>query len=308
MNKLNWCILGAGSMGCLWAAKLSEKGISPTLILRPERFHGLGKNQVTLKLTAFSGIVTEHHLSITSAKAINTPIDRLIVCTKAQDAKKAVLPLKDQLTPASSLLLLQNGMGSQQEIVDLLPEQNIWAGSSTDGAFLTEPFKVCHAGKGETTIGEIQWGHQTAQFPFSDLLDNFGLAVHKTSDIKQILWRKLAVNCCINGLTALYDCKNGALVDHQEKYKHLTNLISETSRTLKGLNKNLNTDISRLVESVCRKTANNISSTCQDARSDRMTELAYINGFLLNLARQHGIAMPEYSKLLSALKLKGIAL
>ncbi len=108
-------------------------------------------------------------------ETIHSPTNRLIVCTKAQDSLSALNSVKPHLADNCRILLLQNGMGSQQIIRDALPTQTIWAGSSNDGAYLSAPFEVCHAGQGQNWIGPLR-GHQCEQ-GFNDLCDNFRLKV-----------------------------------------------------------------------------------------------------------------------------------
>lgn len=308
MTDLNWYILGAGSMGCLWAGWLWEKGLNPIVIVRPERFDRLEKKQVPLHIRTCDGRSHHYRVTLTSADGLPTPIDRLIVCTKAQDARDAVLAITSHLSPTSQILLLQNGMGSQQQLAMRLPETGVWAGSSTDGAFLEAPFSVCHAGCGETVMGLLHGGRHPEPRAFAPLQESFGLKVQQVAAIEPYLWRKLAVNCCINGLTALYNCHNGALLDNPRCYVHLRAVIVETRQALAWLGVSLQEDLAALVASVCRNTASNISSTCQDARAGRVTELAYINGFLMQRVRQLGLDLPVHARLLAKLKNRGIKL
>ena len=156
MNDSGWYILGAGSIGCLWAAKLYQSGIQASLILRPHRFQQLNSpSSALLKITDTLGKQTKIPIKVTTAASISQPIKTLLVTTKAQHARDAVASIQTLLTDTSRLLLLQNGMGSQQDIASDLPEQDIWAGSSTDGAYLTAPFHVTHAGQGVTFIGKL---------------------------------------------------------------------------------------------------------------------------------------------------------
>nr|MDT0253782.1 2-dehydropantoate 2-reductase [Endozoicomonas sp.] len=202
MKSDNWYILGAGSMGCLWAASLCHKGEAPRLILRDSNYQQLKESHAPLKLTT-AGQSFQYHVDVVSPETLNAPINRLIVCTKAQNALEAINSIKSHLTESGQILLLQNGMGSQQAINEAFPTQSVWAGSSTDGAYLAAPFEVCHAGQGETWIGPMT-DNSVSVDRFNDLLSNFRLKVSPCDTIEQKLWEKLAINCCINGLTALF--------------------------------------------------------------------------------------------------------
>lgn len=309
MHSDNWYILGAGSIGCLWAASLCHKGEHPYLILRENRYqqlkenHQLMKNHVSLKLSA-AELSVQYDVDVVSPATVNVPISRLIVCTKAQSSLEAINSVKPHLTENCQILLLQNGMGSQQAINEAFPTQTVWAGSSTDGAYLAAPFEVCHAGQGQTWIGPMK-NDETSVDSFNDLLNNFRLKVTPCDNIEQKLWEKLAINCCINGLTALFNCRNGELLDNSEKQSWLDQLIDETSTVLAALQIQI-PSLKERVYGVCQTTANNISSTCQDARLGRTTELSFINGFLIDQAKGLGIPVKSHKQLMDKLRTSGI--
>lgn len=315
-NKPVWHVLGAGSIGCLWAASLCKKGHQVRLILREPRYQQIRAQctpsslppSIKIKLSTKSG-QEQYRIDIGSSSSPGTEaISRLIVATKAQDALAAVTSIKKHLSKHCRILLLQNGMGSQQSIASALPEHSVWAGSSTDGAYLKAPFDVVHAGRGTTFIGPLESpSEHTApgeHHGFEDLLHAFHLKVQVTTPIEQKLWEKLVVNSCINGLTALFNCKNGELLDQGQKQGWLDQLIEETSQVLEICQPSLDQNPEKLAERVyhvCRMTAANISSTCQDVRQGRKTELGFINRFLINQAEQVHLKVPGHHQLMEAL-------
>ena len=303
MDKQIWYVLGAGSIGCLWAASLCHKKQPVRLLVKNERYYNLpAPGQVELTLS-HQKERTSYPVSVTCAAELKEPVSRLIVCTKAQDALDAVKAITHNLTEDCKILLLQNGMGSQQAIVQAFPELSVWAGSATDGAYLNKAFDVCHAGKGMTSIGPLS--KTFCDDDFAPLLEKFRLDVQRVEDIEQTLWKKLAINCCINGLTALFNCHNGELLDQGEKQQWLDQLANEVNDVLAATSR----PVKNLVESVhhiCQITADNVSSTCQDARKGRSTELAYINHYLIKQADILQIPVPGHKKLMAALARQGI--
>ena len=303
MEKPIWYVLGAGSIGCLWAASLCRKKHSVRLLVRNERYKNLpNPNKVELTLSHQK----ENHqytVAASCAAELNEPVSRLIICTKAQDSLTAIRAIVSNLTDDCKILLLQNGMGSQQAIAEAFPDLSVWAGSATDGAYLNAPFNVCHAGKGMTSIGPLTPSCSAADF--EPLFEKFCLDVQWVEDIEQMLWKKLAINCCINGLTALFNCHNGELLDKGEKQQWLDQLIIEVNDVLTVTSKPIK-NLAESVQHICQITACNISSTCQDARKGQRTELAYINHYLIEQANRHIISVPTHKKLMADLAKQGI--
>ncbi len=292
-------ILGAGALGSLWAAKLSKSN-EVILILRNPTHKTHNYQFIEQELT------TDVSLPCESATSTNNLIDVLLVFTKSYDTLLALSQIEHRLSPSSKIILFQNGMGCQQTLIKTLPHHRIYAASTTEGANSPTKGTIIYAGKGETWLGDIskekpectiETEHLTA------LLSSSTLDVFSTKDIWQRLWLKLAINCAINPFTALLNCKNGEIREHQLFKSSITPLSQELSSAIQ-LNKiELSAeDIQTKVEEVLEKTANNISSMLQDVRAGKPTEIDFMNGYIQTIANEHTIPFPVNAELLKRMK------
>ena len=205
-------ILGAGSLGSLWACRLARAGKAVRLILRDEQ--RLAAYQAAGGLTLLEQDLTSHYAIPAETDQAHAPIHRLLVACKAYDAAPAIARLAPRLAAGAELVLLQNGLGSQDEVADQVPHARCIFASSTEGAFREDDWRVRFAGQGFNWLGDPvnpsvpQW--------FDDLHDA-AIPAEWTVDILTRLWRKLALNCAINPLTVLHDCHNGGLLAHRSK-------------------------------------------------------------------------------------------
>ncbi|ANB11643.1 2-dehydropantoate 2-reductase PAN5 [Sugiyamaella lignohabitans] len=121
------------------------------------------------------------------------------------------------------------------------------------------------------------------------------------SEFKVAQYEKLIVNAAINPLTAIFRCTNGQLLEMENSEKVLYDIVKESCSILKTharatfaeddlllVNTQLNPHrMLRVVQDVCRSTANNKSSMLVDVERGNSTELPYINGYLIELGKQH---------------------
>jgi len=225
-------------------------------------------------------------------------VDWLVVTTKASDTLAALKPLQTKLHVVKRVLLLQNGMGQQQEVADWLSQQpqspELWAGISTEGAYRSNPEQVVYAGAGETVIG--RWNSDQKKQPDSQLNNT-----QIVSDIRQRITAKLAINAVINPLTAIHRCRNGELVTNPEYHQQLQKLAVETQQFFQKQGWLLPFDLKQRAAEVATATGNNRSSTLQDVLNHQPTELAYINGYLWRLAQQQQYPLPITRQILEEL-------
>lgn len=277
-------ILGAGSMGLLLAARLAPVA-NVVLIRRP------GCYPAQRELILQEGNTQQRQL-LAQAEAATLPTlaQRVIVCTKAYDALPALQQLGERLPATASLLLMQNGMSSQEEILRAFPQATVYAASSTEGAYRPTPDSVVHAGRGSTHIGRLQG----AEEDWVSLLQSAGLSSEPAEPIRWHLANKLRVNALINPLTVLHDCHNGELLERPAVLAAMRRLGEEADTVLSAAGYRFDDSAFAQACEVAQRTASNISSMLQDARAGRRLEIDAITGYLLQLAEHHHISAPEH--------------
>lgn len=224
--------------------------------------------------------------------ANDAPIERLLVACKAYDAEAAVAQVAHRLTPAAELILLQNGLGSQDAVAARVPQTRCIFASSTEGAFREGDWRVVFAGHGYTWLGDSS--HPVPPFWLDDL-DAAGIPHAWSVDILTRLWRKLALNCAINPLTVLHDCRNGGLQQHQCE---VATLCSELAQLLEHCGQPAAAqDLQQEVERVILATAANYSSMYQDVANQRRTEISYLLGHACEVAARHQLVLPHLNQL-----------
>ncbi|VVN63826.1 2-dehydropantoate 2-reductase [Pseudomonas fluorescens] len=285
-----WHILGAGSLGTLWATRLARAGVPVRLILRDEA--RLTSYQSSTGLTLVEHGVEQTYPVTGETPNSPEPIHRLLVACKAYDAQSAVAQLQHRLAPDAELILLQNGLGSQDAVAAQVPQARCLFASSTEGAFRDGDWRVVFAGHGYTWLGDA--GHPTPP-PWLDDLRAAGIPHEWSADILTRLWRKLALNCAINPLTVLYHCRNGELKTH---HCEVATLCAELSELLECCGQPAAAlDLQHEVERVIHATAANYSSMYQDVANGRRTEISYLLGYACQVAKRHQLNLPHLQQL-----------
>ncbi|MCU7248415.1 putative 2-dehydropantoate 2-reductase [Pseudomonas koreensis] len=285
-----WHVLGAGSLGTLWATRLARASLPVRLIVRDaER---LLSYQAAGGLTLVEqGEANTYDVPGETPDA-DEPIRRLLVACKAYDAENAVAGVAHRLAPDAELILLQNGLGSQEAVANRVPQARCICASSTEGAFRDGDWRVVFAGHGYTWLGDA--GHPVPPFWLDDL-EAANIPHEWSADILTRLWRKLALNCAINPLTVLHDCRNGGLQQH---HCEVATLCSELAELLERCGQPAAADnLQPEVERVIHATAANYSSMYQDVANQRRTEISYLLGHACKVAERHRLNLPHLKQL-----------
>lgn len=290
-----WHILGAGSVGCLMARLLAEHDISPRLILSsPARRADWQAEQLDYQYQQQRQKVA---VQLLCAAELKTPLDHLLICTKTYTTERALTPLLPYITPQTTLLLLQNGMGMHEWMMQTFPDNLLILGTISHGAYRTRADHVVHSGWGQCYWGT--WQPSTAPQTMTPLLSSAWEA-QWCDDMQVRLWHKLAVNSAINPLTVLYNCKNGELLQNAEALALMQTLCTELTAIMHQLAIPLPTDgLWPLVRSIAERTAANISSMRQDVLNNKPTEIDAITGHILRKSQQLGMSCPAHEEVMT---------
>ena len=277
---MNIVILGPGAIGRLWAYQLHKAG-----------------HQVALWGTQPAGeycLIQDDLAPITLAynqPATLKQADLLLVCVKAWQVETALLPLLDKLAPQTMLLFIHNGMGVLDTLTERLSDYPLLIATTTHGALKKGAHHVMHTGQGTTQLGAVNAQGERCDF-LVDVLNHALPHVLWADNITHALWHKLAINCVINPLTAIENCRNGQLAN--TNYRPLLNqLINELVSVMQA--EQVPIEPQQLTESIDRvieATSQNYSSMQQDIAQQRPTEIDFITGYVIKKAAQHGLTVP----------------
>lgn len=287
---MNITIVGPGAIGSLWACKLHQAGHNVSLCSRSTA------KQLSIKLDNHSEILCHNN---DDQRLHQT--DVLLITVKAWQVEAALLPLLKKLDPKTILLFMHNGMGAVDALQSHISHFPIALATTTHGALKPSTNHVLHTGNGQTQIGAYNDLGQQCSF----LADVFNHALPNTawnSNINTALWNKLAINCAINPLTALHQCKNGDLAQPQFQIE-IQEIVTELVQVMKA--NHIQADEKSLLNTiynVINATAENYSSMHQDIHHKRNSEIDFITGFLIKAAAKHHITLPKNRALYESIK------
>lgn len=301
-------IVGPGAMGCLFAAFLSKS--LPAGRQDKEEIWLLDKNKDKAAKISQRGIIVEgisgNWQSKVKATADVKEIDKadlIIICVKSFHTKEAMLQAKPLVGPNTLVLTLQNGIGNIEILSEIIGDDKVIGGTTNEGATLIDIGHIRHAGKGETVIGMPEGKTPVQMRSIREIFNKVGFETKMSRDIKGLLWSKLIINVGINALTAITRLNNGRLPEFEGTRKILREAVTEAVKVAKRKRiKLIFDDPLAKVEAVCEATASNVSSMLQDVLRKKHTEIDFINGVIVRLGQELGIATPVNALLVDLVK------
>lgn len=296
-----WTLSGAGAIGGLLACQLSDAAIPVRLALRPTKPDAAGISPPPQRSIELVRGETSQTYTFPTLQPEDV-ISHLILTTKTWQSREALAAIRAQIANDAVILVLQNGMGTADWLTEQFPEATLLAGTTTHGAYREAPNRVIHAGKGDIWIGPLRTQDATVGNQILGEWQQREMQVSWDEAIIQRLWLKLGINCAINPLTVLYDCRNGELLDNAEALETMALVCEEFTQVYKAhFQREPAENLFALAKNVARQTAANISSMRQDVLKGNPTEIDAINGYLVQQARCYGVYCPANEKILTRL-------
>jgi 2-dehydropantoate 2-reductase len=284
-------VLGAGAIGSLYGAKLAF-GNQVTLVGRPEHVDAI--NSEGLRVEGIESRVVRVHA--------RTEIDRIgpealiILTTKVGDSASALGLIAPLVRDDTTILCLQNGIGSERIARTTLEDRGIvLRGITQFGAIFKSPGVIQFMARGYTLIEQHERSVRLAA-----VLSAAGLDCRVSPDIGADVWHKLVINCVVNPITAILGCEVGGIANPQlEPLKQL--VIDECVTVAASEGVTLQTDFMQEINDFFRP-SHNIASMLQDLRRGRPTEIDYMNGAVVALGAQAGVQCPVNRALTAIIK------
>ncbi len=296
---MHFLIVGAGAMGCLFAARLRLAGYEVTLLEKISEW----ADKINQQGIRVEGVTGEYSAAVPAhAERPGVSPDVVLFCVKSNNTKEAGEAVQTWLKPETLLVTLQNGVGNIEILEDLFGQDKVYGGVTAEGATVLGPGHIRHAGQGETLIGPK--GEPGS--PVERLVSAFnraGFATRSIENVQDLVWGKLIINVGINALTALTGLKNGRLPRFEGTRKIMESAVGEAVAVARAKEIRLPypDPVGRVLE-VCEATAGNIASMLQDVLHGKVTEIDFINGAIVREGKALGIPAPVNATLTSLVR------
>jgi 2-dehydropantoate 2-reductase len=300
---MNILIYGCGAVGLGIVSCLLKAGAKVSLLARPGTVDKL--HQHGLVRTGIFGTYTagpEQFTTTTDLKDLaDKNYDFILVCTKCYDTAAAASDLNrfsGLLKPDGVIVLFQNGWGNAEFFTALFAQEKIYSARVITGFTRMVPHHVeitVHADA--IHIGSLFGQSVSAVEPLANAIDTGGIPCITTGTIEKDLWAKMLYNCALNPLGAILDVPYGTLADSPDTRQIMNTIIAEIYTVMNAAGYSTHWDTARQYEQVFYSklvppTAGHYSSTLQDLKAGRKTEIDGLTGQILKLAKEHKISTP----------------
>ncbi len=291
-------VIGAGAIGGYYGGRLQLAGHEVYFSARGSHLESLQKKGLNVE-----SIHGDFHLKIKAEKYFERipNLNLILVCVKMGDLKGALPAIKAQAGGETLIISMQNGVESEEILKETVPESQLIGGIAFIGAGRDAGTgHIRHTAAGFITIGEMD-GNKTGRIEtIRQAFEEAKVDCKVTSRIKEAKWKKLVWNVGFNGLAAITGKPAHQLLEHEPTRKIVRHLMEEvaavTERKGIAIEKSFLENQIKLTE----KMGEVIPSMLQDVRTERETEINWINGKIVREGQKLGIPVP-YNEFVQAL-------
>lgn len=288
-------VMGAGAVGSYIGAMLARADHDVTLIARPQHVEAIKAHGLLFSSRNFQGGIP---IQATAEASGVEGADVVLLCVKSGDTETAGRAMAPHLKPDATVLCLQNGVDNAERLQSVIQHIVVPAAVYV-AAEMAGPGHVEHKGRGDLMIGASRASENIAK-QFSDA----AIPTTVSDNVVGELWVKLITNCVYNALSAVAELPYGPLFRVEGVTTVADNIISECVAVARTLNISIPADIRETVLALAGTMPNQTSSTAQDLARGRMTEIDYLNGYVVRKGAELAIPTPTNLALQVMVKLR----
>lgn len=309
---MNVLVFGGGAVGLGLASCLKAAGYDPDIVAR-KNTADIIKSEGLLR-TGLIGEVFYEKVNVYSDMDLiksETPYDFILVCTKSNDSDNAarIISSHPELTSNETCIVLcQNGWGNREIFIRYFPDKQVYNARVITGFNRPAPNHVeitVHVQP--VNLGSLSNADTKILLPLRDAIRKGGLTSETTDSIEKDLWAKMLFNCSLNPLGAIFDVPYGDLKKSEHTRDIMKHVVDEIFCVLKASGyrsywENSDDYYRFLIDELIPGTASHESSTLQDIRMKKRTEIDALTGAVVALAKQYNVEVPVNLMLYNMIK------
>lgn len=194
-------LVGTGAVGSFYGAKLAQAGARVSTLCRSD-FDVVKKSGIHI-----TSVMGDIHLApqqvIKEASDYHGSPDYIIVATKVLPDINIPLIIKGAVRPATTIVLLQNGIDIEKNVAQAYPDNEIISGLAFICVSRPKPGIIVHQDFGRIVIGTYPNGITEKGKKLQDLFSTSGIDCTLDENVIAARWMKLVWNAPFNPISVL---------------------------------------------------------------------------------------------------------
>ncbi len=315
------CVIGAGAIGGLLAAKLARAGEDVSVVARGAHLAAIASSGLTL---IEEGAQTVAKVKASDRIADFGEQDLIILGMKAHQVAAMVGDLPAIMGPRTAVLTAQNGIpwwyffkhggpheGARLEsvdpggvIADHLPIDRVLASVVYPAAEIERPGVIRHIEGNRFSLAEIDGSKSERILRVSEAFTRAGFKAPVVGDVRAEIWTKLWGNLSFNPISALTHATLVDICEFAPTRALAANMMREAQAIGEALGVRFRISLEQRIAGAESVGAHK-TSMLQDIEAGRAIEADALLGSVIELGVLVGVATPRLDAIYAAVKLLG---
>ncbi len=296
---MKYGIIGTGAIGGYYGGKLANDGQEVHFLMHRDYEY---VKQHGLQVDSCDG---SFHLDYVHAYAKTSempPCDVVLVCLKSTNNHLLQSFLPPLLHKDTLVVLIQNGIGLEDDVQALFPNVALAAGLAFICSAKTEPGRVNHQCYGHINFGNFSCKDESKMQLLVDEFNHAGIKAGLV-EYQEARWKKAVWNMPFNGMTVALHTQTDLLLKNPSTRQLIRDQMMEVVGAAQHLGvKNIDEAFVDLMIQMTDEMTPYSPSMRLDYDFHRPLEIHYIYSRPIEIARQAGFHMPKLEMLESELK------
>lgn len=298
-EKLRYGVIGTGAIGGYYGARLAQSGQEVCFLLHSDYDYVKANG---LQVDSCDGSFHLDHPLVYRSTQDMPQCDVVLVCLKSINNHLLHTLLPPLLKEDTLVVLIQNGIGVEQDVEQQFPGIQLAAGLAFICSAKTEPGRVNHQCYGQINLGNYSCKDEGR---INQVVADFNAAGVTAGLVEyhEARWKKAVWNMPFNGMTVALKTQTDLLLQHpatrQLIYEQMMEVIGAANHL--GV-KNLDESFAQKMLEMTDAMTPYSPSMRLDYDFHRPMEIHYLYTRPIQIAREAGYAMPKLEMLEAELK------
>ena len=285
-------IMGTGAIGGCYGGLIARSGGDVVFAARGDNLQAISEVGLRIDSATFGDVVV--HPKAVDRLDGSWTADLILFCVKGYHNEKAMSDMAPAVGDGTTILTLQNGIGSGEQLAHRFGADRILLGAAYIDAERTAPGVFAQRGSPPRIILGEESGELTDRAKaVADALLQAEIETELSTNVLTALWSKLVYICALSGMSCITRSSFSEVLETPETYAMTMQVMTEALKVGQASGVALDDELpDAVMAGFLEEKGGLISSMHTDLVEGNPLEVSLINGAVARIGREIGVDTP----------------